>query len=108
MKRNLLAFLCAVLPCFSGFASNEGVPAYYADTGRPNANQNGYNTYQNYGYAKYVGTSGKKQVIGSNVRSYQVPRQQVYEQQQIVKQWCCKACIRTKNQCICRIFPPVC
>jgi len=87
MKRNLLAFLCAVLPGFAGFASNEGVPAYYADTGRPNANQNGYNTYQNYGYAKYVGTSGKKQVIGSNTYSYQVPRQQVYEQQQIVKQY---------------------
>ena len=75
MKRNFLAFLCTVLPSFAYAASNEGVPVYYTDPGRPNANQVGYGRYQNYGYTQYVGTSGKKQIIGSNQYTYQVPHQ---------------------------------
>ena len=75
MKRNFLAFLCAILPSFAYAASNEGVPAYYTDPGQPNANQVGYGRYQNYGYTQYVGTSGKKQVIGSRQYTYQVPHQ---------------------------------
>ena len=76
MKRNFLAFLLAFVPSFACAASNEGVPAYYADRGYPNANQIGYGKYQDYGYTGYVGTSGKKQVIGTRQYSYQVPRQQ--------------------------------
>ena len=76
MKKKFLTFLCAVVPHFACFASNEGVPAYYADPGSPTANQVGYDTYQNYGYSQYVGGSGKKQIIGSNTYSYQVPREQ--------------------------------
>ena len=75
MKKKFLTFLCAVLPHFACFASNEGVPAYYADPGTPNANKVGYDTYQNYGYSQYVGASGNKQIIGSNKYTYQVPHQ---------------------------------
>jgi hypothetical protein len=84
MEKKILAFLCAILPHLACNASNEGVPAFYADSGNPNANQVGYGKYQNYGYSQYVGTSGKKQVIGSQQYSYQVPRQQVYQQYETV------------------------
>lgn len=76
MKKKFLTFLCTVLPHFACVASNEGVPAYYAEQPQPTANQVGYDTYQNYGYSKYVGASGTKQIIGSNTYSYQVPREQ--------------------------------
>ena len=76
MKKRFLAFLCAFIGPFACFASNEGVPSYYTQGTKKNANQVGYTNYENYGYTKYVGTNGRKQVISSQERSYQVPRQQ--------------------------------
>ena len=75
MKKQFLAFLCGVAAPFACFASNEGVPSYYSGAEMPNANRMGYNKYQEYGYTKYVGNSGPKQVLSSQTYSYQVPRQ---------------------------------
>ena len=79
MRKDFLAFLCAIAAPLTCLASNEGVPAYYTEKNGPNANQIGYGEYKNYGYTKYIGNSGRKQVLGSQQYSYQVPRQTVYE-----------------------------
>ncbi len=78
MKKKYLTFLCLISVPFACLASNEGVPSYYTERNKPNANQIGYNNYENYGYTKYVGVNGRKQVISSKKTSYQVPRQQTY------------------------------
>ena len=76
MRKNLLALLCTVAAPFACFASNEGVPSYYSQNAQMNANRLGYTKYQNYGYTKYVGNSGSKQILSSNTYSYQVPHNQ--------------------------------
>ena len=76
MKKNLLALLCTVVAPFACFAANEGVPSYYSSNSKMNANRLGYTKYQNYGYKRYVGNSGGKQILSSNTHSYQVPRNQ--------------------------------
>ena len=76
MKDKFLAFLCVFAAPFACFASNEGVPPYYSSGTPDNANRLGYTKYQNYGYTKYVGNTGKKQILDSQTYSYQVPRQQ--------------------------------
>ena len=80
MKRNLLSFLCMISAPFAVFASNEGVPSYYSQNNSMNANRAAYSKYQSYGYTKYVGNSGSKQIISSESYSYQVPRQQIVPQ----------------------------
>jgi hypothetical protein len=75
MKDKFLAFICAVTASFSAFASNEGVPTYYSHGMSNDANRAGYEKYKNYGYTKYVGNSGSKQVVSSKSYSYQVPAQ---------------------------------
>lgn len=75
MKTRFLSVLCGFLAPLVCFASNEGVPSYYNNNAINNANRNGYNNYRKYGYTKYVGNTGKKQVISSQSYSYQVPRQ---------------------------------
>ena len=78
MKNIFLVFLCPILASSVCFASNEGVPSYYSkDSKTTTANRAAYNKYQNYGYTKYVGNSGKRQVVSSKNYSYQVPRQQL-------------------------------
>ena len=79
MKKNFLAFLCVVATPFVCTASNEGVPSFYTEQPKANANQAAYAKYKDHGYTKYVGNSGKKQVLSSNKSSYQVPRQQTYQ-----------------------------
>lgn len=76
MKARFWAFLCLFLAPLMGFASNEGVPSYYRQNGTSNANRNAYGKFQKYGYTKYVGNSGSKQIISSNTYSYKVPRPQ--------------------------------
>lgn len=73
MKNKILAFLCSFAASSACFASNEGVPSYYSNNNNINANRAAYNKYQNYGYTKYVGKTGAKQVVSSNQYSYQVP-----------------------------------
>ena len=73
MKNTFLAFLCSIAASSACFASNEGVPSYYQNNTKMNANRNAYGKYQNYGYTKYVGNSGAKQVVSSKQYSYQVP-----------------------------------
>ncbi len=81
MKRKFLTFLCGISASFACLASNEGVPAYYSTDNSMNANRAAYRKYQDYGYTKYVGNSGRKQIVASETYSYQVPRpqRQVYE-----------------------------
>ena len=74
MKTRVLSVLCGFLAPLACFASNEGVPSYYQNNIQNNANRNGYNNYQRYGYTKYVGNTGKKQILSSQSYSYQVPR----------------------------------
>ena len=76
MRNRFFGFLCAFAAPFACFASNEGVPSYYAKSKSTNANQAAYSKYKGLGYTKYVGNSGSKQVLSSNSYSYQVPRQQ--------------------------------
>ena len=76
MKAKFLAFLGIIVTPLCGFASNEGVPTYYNKSTATNANRNAYGKYQKYGYTKYVGNSGSKQVVSSNTYSYKVPNQQ--------------------------------
>lgn len=77
MKNTFLAFFCLFAASSACFASNEGVPSYYSNNKNTNANRAAYSKYQNYGYTKYVGNSGTKQVVSSRSYSYQVPRAQV-------------------------------
>ena len=74
MKNTFLAFLCSFAASSACFASNEGVPSYYSNNSGMNANRAAYSKYQNYGYTKYVGNSGTKQILSSKNYSYQVPR----------------------------------
>ena len=74
MKNKFLAFLCTFATPFVCMASNEGVPSFYHDEPKVNANQEGYNEYKKYGYTKYVGKTGKKQVLSTEKYSYQIPR----------------------------------
>ena len=83
MKNKFLYFLCLISAPLTCFASNEGVPSFYTEKSAPNANRTGYNKYQNYGYNKYVGNSGGKQVVATNTSSYQVPRQQTFDYQSV-------------------------
>lgn len=71
MKNSFFAFLCGVIAPLSCFASSEGVPSYYNQ--QNDGDSSAYNKYQKYGYTKYLGKSGKKQVLSSNQYSYQVP-----------------------------------
>lgn len=77
MKRKFLAFFCAFAAPFAASASNEGVPSYYSKNYVNNANRAGFEKYQSYGYTKYVGNSGNKQILSSETYSYRVPRQQI-------------------------------
>ena len=69
--------MCLISAPFAVLASNEGVPSYYAQENVNNANRNAYSKYQSYGYTKYVGNSGTKQILSSQTYSYQVPRPQI-------------------------------
>ena len=71
MKKAILAILCGIVAPWAVMASNEGVPSYYNQNSK-NTNS-AYNKYQKYGYTKYVGKNGSKQVLSSNQYSYQVP-----------------------------------
>ena len=75
MKPKLLSVLCTILAPVTCFASNEGVPSYYKNDTSNNANRAAYSDYQRQGYTKYVGNTGRKQVVSSQTYSYQVPRQ---------------------------------
>ena len=79
MKNRFLVLLCSIAASSACFASNEGVPSYYSNNvnSRMNANRAAYSKYQNYGYTKYVGNTGSKQIVSSQNYSYQVPRQQI-------------------------------
>ncbi len=77
MRKTFFALLCSFAASSACFASNEGVPSYYSNNRITNANRNAYSKYQNYGYTKYVGNSGKKQIVSSKSYSYQVPRAQL-------------------------------
>ncbi len=77
MKNTFLAFFCLFAASSACFASNEGVPSYYSNNTTMNANRAAYSKYKNYGYTKYVGNSGKKQIVSSKSYSYQVPRAQL-------------------------------
>jgi len=59
----------------SCLASNEGVPSYYAAEPAMNANKAAFGKYQRQGYTKYVGNTGKKQIVSRQTYSYDVPRQ---------------------------------
>lgn len=74
MRSRLLPFLCMISAPFAVIASNEGVPSYYSQPDATNANRTAYSKYQSYGYTKYVGSSGNKQILSSQTYSYQVPR----------------------------------
>ncbi len=74
MKRYKLSFLLGFFAPVAGFAASEGVPSYYQLPAVQNANQAAYGSYENQGFTKYVGTSGSKQIVGTNTYSYQVPR----------------------------------
>lgn len=71
MKKSFLSVLCGFVIPLSCFASNEGVPSYYANPTQMNANRAAYGKYQQYGYTKYVGNTGKRQVLSSENYSYQ-------------------------------------
>ena len=73
MKTRFLSVLCGFVAPLACLASNEGVPSYYQSAAVPNANSRGYNNYQQYGYTRYVGNTGKRQVLSSQNYSYQVP-----------------------------------
>lgn len=75
MRNRFFALLCVISAPFGCLASNEGVPSYYNNDTKSNANRVGYDKFQGYGYTKYVGNSGTKQVVSSQTYSYQVPRQ---------------------------------
>ena len=77
MKKKFFALFCSIAASSACFASNEGVPSYYSKTPNMNANRAAYTKYQNYGYTKYVGNSGRKQIVSSKSYSYQVPRAQM-------------------------------
>ena len=73
MKTKFLSILCGFCVPLACAASNEGVPSYYQNRAPMNANRAGYANYQNQGYTKYVGNTGKKQILSSQTYSYQVP-----------------------------------
>ncbi|MBO7645135.1 MAG: hypothetical protein J6S57_02405, partial [Alphaproteobacteria bacterium] len=73
MKPIVLSVLCGFVAPLACFASNEGVPFYYQNNNGLNANRAAYPSYQQQGYTKYVGNTGKKQVLSSRNYSYQVP-----------------------------------
>ncbi len=72
-KIGVFSFLSLFFAPLAAFSASEGVPSYYQQSSAPNANQASYGRYADMGYTKYVGESGKKQVIGSRTYSYQVP-----------------------------------
>ena len=73
MKERIIGLFAGIFAPLATFASQEGVPVYYQNTGQ-NANQAAYGTYAAQGYSPYVGASGQKQVVGSRTQVYQVPR----------------------------------
>ena len=75
MRKDYIAFLLGICASFPALASNEGVPSYY-QTSATSMNRAAYANYQNNGYTNYVGSSGSKQVVGSNVYTYRVPSAQ--------------------------------
>lgn len=75
MRKDYIAFLLGICASLPVFASNEGVPSYYQKQ-NVSMNRAGYANYQNRGYTKYVGTSGNKQVVGSNSYTYNIPAAQ--------------------------------
>lgn len=74
MKKSFYLFLSVLTLPLAAMAANEGVPSYYQTSKGPNANQIGYDQYSQQGFSKYVGTSGKAEVVGTRSYSYQVPR----------------------------------
>ena len=76
MRKELIAFLPAIVLPFAAFAANEGVPVYYQTAAAANSNQINYGQYANQGYTKYVGTSGNKQIVGTRVTTYTTERPQ--------------------------------
>lgn len=83
MKNKFLSFLYLISAPLACFASNEGTPSFYTEKTTPNANSAGYAKYKDYGYNKYVGTSGGKKVVSSQTYSYQVPRQQTLDAESV-------------------------
>lgn len=77
MRKELFAFLPAIVLPLAALAANEGVPYYYQRAATANANQRNYGQYANQGYTKYVGSSGNKQIVGSRVTMYTVERPKV-------------------------------
>ncbi len=75
MRKDIFTILLGICASLPVMASNEGVPSYYQKTST-SMNRAGYANYQNRGYTNYVGTSGTKQVVGSNTYTYQVPAAQ--------------------------------
>ena len=73
MKPIGLSVLCGFVAPLACFAAKEGVPFYYQNNNGLNANRAAYPSYQQQGYTKYVGNTGKKQVLSSRNYSYQVP-----------------------------------
>ena len=78
MRTKFLSVFCGIAIPLSCFASNEGVPSYYSSGPTINANRAAYSKYQRQGYTRYVGNTGKKQVVARNTYSYDVPRP-IYE-----------------------------
>lgn len=73
MKTRFWSVLCGFIAPLACFASNEGVPSYYQNNTMTTANRAAYRNYQNQGYTRYVGNTGKKQILSSQTYSYQVP-----------------------------------
>jgi hypothetical protein len=72
-KVGVFSFLSLIFAPLAAFSASEGVPSYYQKSYEKNANQAAYGRYADQGYTKYVGESGRKQVVGSRTYSYQVP-----------------------------------
>ena len=75
MNTKFLSVFWGIAIPLSCWASNEGVPSYYSSGPTMNANRAAYSKYQRQGYTKYVGNTGKKQVVSRTTYSYDVPRQ---------------------------------
>lgn len=74
MKKNIISWLTAVFVPFAALGANEGVPSYYQTSAKETSNQLNYKQYKDQGYTKYVGSSGRKQVVGSRTYTYQTQR----------------------------------
>ena len=78
MRKGLVSLLSLTLVHFAAFGANEGVPVYYQEIEAANSNQMNYGGYANKGYTKYIGNSGRKQVVGTRTYSYTNERTNTY------------------------------